>query len=509
MKAYSQESLRALPPLSAVRAEIERRRVEKLRFEIATNIEAVCERCQTLIGFTEFTNPRYRTADFHRVIAGHLERVERGEVDRLMLLCPPRHGKSELASRRFPAFALGRRPDREFISVSAGADLATDFGRDVRNIIKSEEYQSVFKTRLSEDSQAKNKWRTDAGGAYYAMGVLGTIMGRGADILMIDDPFASMMEAQSEVARKNVWDWYTGTAYNRLQANGAIVLINHRMHEDDLSGRILAQQAAGGDRFEVVELPAISDAGDPLWPEKFPLAALERIRINGANPRYFSALYQQKPVPDDGDYFKFEWLIPIAKTPPRDSLRVYGGSDYAGTSAGGDYTVHAVLGLDPDGDPWLLDIWRKQAASDEWVEAFCDLVRKWKPMAWAEETGQIKSGVGPFLDRRMRERKAYTAREQFPTRGDKSVRAQSFRGLIATRGLRIPADAPWRSDFESELLRFPAGVHDDQVDACGLIGQLLDTMMDGLKPVTPEKRAMDDYRDAGVERHDDLDPMTI
>ena len=461
-----------------------------------------------LIAFTEYTNPKYETAGFHRIIADHLERVERGEIDRLMLLCPPRHGKSELASRRFPAFCLGRKADREFISVSASADLATDFGREVRNLINGPEYRSLFGTTLAEDSQAKNKWRTDAGGGYYAVGVGGQFMGRGADILMIDDPFASMTEAQSELARKNVWDWYTGTAYNRLQPGGAIVLINHRMHEDDLSGRILTQQAAGGDRFEVVELPAINDDGEALWPEKFPIAALERIKLNGVQ-RYFSALYQQNPVPDTGDYFKAEWLIPVAKTPPRDSLRVYGGSDYAVTSAGGDYTVHAVLGLDPDGNPWLLDIWRKQAASDEWVEAFCDLVRKWKPMAWAEETGQIKSGVGPFLDRLMRERKAYTAREQFPTRGDKSVRAQSFRGLIATRGLRIPAESPWRSDFESELLRFPAGVHDDQVDACGLIGQLLDTMMDGLKPVTPEKRAMDDYRDAGVERHDDLDPMTI
>ena len=420
----------------------------------------------------------------------------------------PTHN-SELASRRFPAYALGRRPDREFISVSAGADLATDFGRDVRNLINGQEYKSLFPTTLAEDSQAKNKWRTDAGGGYYAVGVGGQFMGRGADILMIDDPFASMMEAQSELARKNVWDWYTGTAYNRLQPSGAVVLINHRMHEDDLSGRILAMQAAGGDRFEVVELPAINDDGEALWPEKYPLDALERIRINGANPRYFSALYQQKPVPDDGDYFKREWLLPVDKIPPRESLRIYGGSDYAVTSSGGDFTVHAVVGLDPDGDPWLLDIWRKQAASDEWVESFCDLVIKWKPVSWAEETGQIKSGVGPFLDREMRNRKAYTSRELFATRGDKAVRAQSFRGMIATRGLRIPANAPWRAEFESELLRFPAGVHDDQVDACGLIGQLLDMMQDGPQAKKPDPPKNNDYVDHRSAYHDELDPMTI
>lgn len=227
---------------------------------------------ESLIGFTEYTNPRYKTARVHRVIAGHLERVLHGEVDRLMLLTAPRHGKSELASRRFPALVLGQKPDKHFISVSAGADLATDFGRDVRNLINGEAFRRLFDTRLAEDSQAKNKWRTDVGGGYYAVGVGGDFMGRGADVLMIDDPFASMADAQSAKTRKDVWDWYTGTAYNRLEAGGAIVLINHRMHEDDLSGRIFAQQAAGGDRFEVVELPAIGDDGEALWPERFPLA---------------------------------------------------------------------------------------------------------------------------------------------------------------------------------------------------------------------------------------------
>ena len=462
---------------------------------------------RSLIGFTEYTNPRYETAGFHRIIAEHLERVERGEVDRLMLLCPPRHGKSELASRRFPGFALGRKPEREFISVSASADLATDFGRDVRNLINSQEYRQIFTTALAEDSQAKNKWRTDAGGGYYAVGVGGQFMGRGADILMIDDPFASMSEAQSELARKNVWDWYTGTAYNRLQPGGAIVLINHRMHEDDLSGRILAQQAAGGDRFEVVELPAINEDNEPLWPEKFPLAALERIRVNGV-ARYFSALYQQNPIPDTGDYFRSEWLLPVTTIPPRDGFRVYGGSDYAVTADGGDYTVHAVVGIDCDGDPWLLDLWRQQAASDQWVVAFCDLVRKWKPMGWAEETGQIRSGVGPFLEREMRARKAYVVRQQFPTRGDKSVRAQSFRGMIATRGLRVPANAAWRGEFESELLRFPAGVHDDIVDALGLVGQLLDKALDGAKPETPKAETVTGYS-VGHEYDSGSDMMLI
>ena len=444
----------------------------------------------SLIAFTEYTYPRYRTAKHHRIIAEQLERVERGEVDRLMLLVPPRHGKSELASKRLPAWLLGRQPHKQFLSVSATEGLAADFGRDVRNIIGSAEYRAVFDTRLAEDSQAKGKWHTSEGGMFYAIGVEGNILGRGGDLLLIDDPYATMKEAQSELTRKNVWDWYTGTAYNRLMPGAAIVVINHRMHEDDLCGQLLAQQAAGGDKWEVVELPALNDAGEALWPEAYPVKALERIRRN-SQPRYWSALYQQRPAPEDGDYFKAEWLKPYDKAPALDTLRVYGGSDYAVTADGGDYTVHAVVGLDPEGRMYLLDLWRKQASSDQWVESFCDMVLQWKPMSWAEEQGQIKSGVGPFLERRMHERRAYTVREQFPTRGDKAIRAQSMRSSMAMNGLYVPVNAPWYADFRSELLSFPAGKHDDQVDAIGLVGQLLDRMQAGVKAKSQERKPRD------------------
>lgn len=417
-----------------------------------------------------------------------------------MLLVPPRHGKSELASIRLPAWFLGRQPHKQFLSVSATEGLASDFGRAVRNTISSPEYRAIFDTRLSEDSQAKGKWHTSADGIYYALGIGGSVLGRGGDCILIDDPYASMQDALSELTRKNVWDWYTGTAYNRLMPGGAIVVINHRMHEDDLCGRLLAQQAAGGDRWEVVELPAIDEAGDALWPDAYPLEALERIRRN-SQPRFWSALYQQRPAPEDGDYFKADWLRPYERAPALETLRVYGGSDYAVTADGGDYTVHAVAGIDPEGRMYLLDLWRKQAASDVWVEAFCDLVLQWKPMAWAEEQGQIKSGVGPFLEKRQRERKAYCVREQFPTRGDKAVRAQSIRGRMALEGLYVPVNAPWYPALRSELLSFPAGKHDDQVDALGLVGQLLDQMLAGTKakPAQPVFRDRWDSVENGDE----------
>ena len=260
--------------------------------------------------------------------------------------------------------------------------------------------------------------------------------------------------------RKKVWDWYTGTAYNRLMPGGAIVVISHRMHEDDLAGRLLAQQAAGGDRWEVVELPAIDERGMALWPEAYPIAALERIRLN-TQPRFWSALYQQRPTPDTGDYFKADWLKPYDKAPARETLTVYGASDYAVTDDGGDYTVHVVVGMDPESRLYVLDLWREQTSSEKWIEAFCDLVLRWRPLDWAEEQGQIKASIGPFLSRRQHERKAYVNREPFPTRGDKAVRAQSIRGRMALEGLYVPVHAPWYPAFRTQLLSFPAGSHDE------------------------------------------------
>ena len=321
-----------------------------------------------------------------------------------MLLVPPRHGKSELASRRYPAWYLGRHPEKQFISASASATLAEDFGRDVRNLIAGQDYAQIFDTRLAEDSQARGRWSTNEGGSYYACGVGSALMGRGAHVFLIDDPFGSMADARSEGERKSVHDWYTGTVYNRLEKNGAIVVINHRMHQDDLSGRLLAQQAAGGDRWEVVELKAVSPDGTALWPEKFDQAALARIKAN-TSPQDWAALYQQEPTAETGSYFKDEWLHPHVDDPPR-FLSVYGGSDYAVTSGGGDYTVHAVIGIDHKNRMFLLDLWRKQADPKEWVEAYCDLVRQWKPAFWAEEKTQITSGIGPFLERRSIEHQA-------------------------------------------------------------------------------------------------------
>jgi predicted phage terminase large subunit-like protein len=396
------------------------------------------------------------------------------------------------------------------IGASHTQELAEKWGRRVRNLVTANSL--ILNLGVADDNSAAGRWETTAGGEYLAAGIGGGISGRRADLAIIDDPLRSREDADSSKVRDKQWDWWRFDLQPRLKPNAGVILIQTRWHQADLAGKILEEE---GDRWRIIKLPMEANSaddplgralGEPLWPEWFN----DQMRADAKrDSRVWSALYQQEPVPDTGDYFKAEWLIPVEKTPPRDSLRIYMGSDYAVTSNGGDYTVHAVLGLDADGDPWLLDIWRKQASSDVWVEAFCDLVKKWRPMAAAEETGQIKSGVGPFLEREMRERKAYTAREQFPTKGDKAVRAQSFRGLIATRGLRIPVAASWRAEVEAEMLHFPAGVHDDVCDALGLIGQLLDQMLDGPTKTKPEEKRRDDYRESRAEFDSALDPMTL
>ncbi|MDP4005641.1 phage terminase large subunit [Methylobacterium sp. NEAU K] len=185
-------------------------------------------------------------------------------------------------------------------------------------------------------------------------------------------------------------------------------------------------------------------------------------------------------------------------------MSVYGASDYAVTRDGGDYTVHIVVGVDPDGNMYVLDLWRKQADSAEWIGAFCDLVKKWRPLEWAEETGQIRAALGPMIQAAAQQARAYVHRRKCPTRGDKAVRAQSIRARMSMRGLFVPADAPCCQDFEAELLRFPAGVHDDQVDALGLIGQLLDVIRPGRapKPEPKPSSGMAGYRSARTGRGD-------
>lgn len=438
-----------------------------------------------LIGFTQYTNRIYQVGEHHKLIASKLEAVARGGIDRLMIFMPPRHGKSELASRRFPAWYLGRYPDHQVIAASYNSELATDFGRQVRNIVNSREYRALFDVSLAQDSQAADRWNTDAGGAYVAAGIGTAVTGRGAHVLLIDDPFKDREEADSELRRQRVWDWYTSTAYTRLMPGGSIVLIQTRWHEDDLAGRLLAAQERGGDQWQVLELPALSETGVALWPEWYPTPALERIK-GAIGPRDWSALYQQRPQPDEGTYFKREWFRWYDERPKH--LRIYGSSDYAVTEGSGDATEHGIFGVDPDDNLFVLDWWSGQTASDVWIEEQLDLSARFKPLLWFGESGVIKRAIEPFLIRRMRERRVYQALEWLPSIVHKEPRARGFQARASMGKVYLPNNEIGRQLLD-QLLRFPTAARDDKVDTCSLIGRGLDQIASAQRP---QERKRDD-----------------
>lgn len=431
-----------------------------------------------------------------------LQQVEDGKIKRLMGLMPPGSGKSIFSSIVFPTHFMGRFPGKAVIIASYGTDLPRKFGRRARSIVKQPMYQRIFGTELSAESSAVDEWALTSGSEFMAAGILSGITGNRVDGIVWDDLIKGREAADSKVQRDKTWDAYLDDLKTRKKPNAWEIGVNTRWHEDDPSGRILPPNYHGesgwlrgqdGNDWYVVCIPAIAERdddilgrkpGDRLWPEWFPEDHFDQFK---GSSRTWNALFQQRPAPDSGDFFKAEWLKPYYVAPHRDTMHIYGASDYATTSDGGDYTVHLVVGVDPEGDIYVLDYWRQQASSDQWVTAMCDLVKKWRPMGWAEETGQIRAGVGPFITKSLADRNLYIARTTFPTRGDKSIRAQSIRGRMAMRGLHYPQAAPWFPDFKGELMSFPAGKYDDQVDALGLIGQILDKMIGG-HPLEPTDR---------------------
>ncbi len=458
--------------------------VETLAEELLLRLTAA----ESLPRFIEVVSPELHPAQHHRLLLDRLTEVERGEVSRLMIFMPPGSAKSTYASILFPSWFLGRNSDRSVIGASHSGDLAERFGRRVRNLVGSTDFKRVFGFGLSGDSAAAGRWETERGGEYYAVGVDASVTGRRADLGIIDDPVKGRAEADSPTIRDRIWDWYQSDFWPRLKPGGRVVLIMTRWHEDDLAGRLLREAALGGERWEVLSLPAEARPGDPLgrapgerlWPEWF---RAEMFAAAKRDTRNWSALYQQEPAPESGDYFKAEWFRWYDRAPPRDHLEVYGASDYAVTAEGGDYTVHGIFGIAPGDDIYLLDLWRAQTSSDVWVESALDLMERWRPIMWAEENAQIEKGVGPFLTKRQLERRLlFCYRKQYSSASNKAVKAQSIRGRMAMGKVYFPRGAPWSADLSAELLHFPAGRNDDQVDVLSLVGRMLDELVGGVVP---------------------------
>ena len=439
-----------------------------------------------LIAYAQYVMPWYRPAAIHREMANALMAVERGEIDRLMITVPPRHGKTRLGSILYPAWRMGRTPRMEIIAASYGAELAVGAnGRHLRNLMQSPEHKDVFGEQAAIDPTAAaiDLWYSKAGGVFRAAGVGGGITGFGANLLLIDDPVKGWRAAESPREQKTAYDWYLGDAYTRLmpdeagRAQGAIIVIGTRWHEGDLIGRLLQDEEKGeGDKWIKIHFPALPN---PPWPQRYGREFMERMK-RVQSPRHWNALYMGDPTPEEGAYFKRDWMQRYDMVPEIGRMRIYGASDYAVRHGEGDYTVHVVVGVDQHDRIFVLDFWREKAGSDEWVETLLDMAQKWKPIVWAEESGQIAKSVGPYIVRRMRERRVHFARQQFAPMADKAIRARAIQARMATKYVYWPGgNIEWWPDVVNEFMKFPLGTNDDVVDAMSLIGQMLDSMATG------------------------------
>jgi len=443
-----------------------------------------------LMPFVQRFNPEYKAGWVHKDICLRLEafaqQIKEGKSPRLMLFMPPRHGKSELASRMFPAWLLGHEPTYEVIACSYAASLAMKFSRKVRSVVASRQYESIFaKTRVDRDNKAAENWLTSKGGGYMAAGVSGPLTGNGMNCGIIDDPVKNRLEAESEVVRSSIKEWYTSTFYTRLAPGAGILIILTRWHDDDLAGWLLEREKQGGDKWEVVRYPAEAEEderfrnkGEALHPERYSGEALATIRA-AIGPRDWASLYQQNPVALEGDYFQTSFIhyYQPDTRPPLDELVCYQAWDLAiGQREQNDFSVGVTIGVDARDKIWVLDVQRGRWAGNDLVEQILDVYERWTPQLVGIEKGHISMALGPFLNKRIRERRCYGfAYEELKTgRRDKIARSQSIRGRMQQGMVVFPAEAPWTMTLVNELLRFPNGKHDDQVDALAWVGVLLD-----------------------------------
>lgn len=427
----------------------------------------------SLLSFIDYTHPAWDSGEHHAKICdaleGFLTAVERKESPRLAIFAPPRHSKSEIASKRFPAWVLGKHPDWQIIACSYNADLATDFGREVRNLVIEDEYRAVFPgTELAQDSKAASRWNTSKKGAYVAAGVRGGITGKGAHIAIIDDPVKDRAEADSPVTQEAIWAWYTSTLRTRLMPGGGILLMLTRWHEEDLAGKALKQ-----DGWDVLKLPAIRiENGEEkaLWPEWYDLEALHMLRDDELPSRDWSALYQQEPRTEAGSYIRREWFERYDEAPKR--LNIYMASDFAVTEpregSDPDWTEHGVFGLDGDGGIYVLDWWRGQTAADEWIDRLIDLFQKHEPIAWFGEAGVIRRAVEPFFRKRMQERRTFRRCEWISSTKDKATRGRAFQARASMGRVWFPR-APWADRIIDQCVGFPGVTHDDSFDVMSLM----------------------------------------
>lgn len=499
-----------------------------LKAELASRLLAR----RRLMPFIKRLNPKYLDGWVHNDICERLERfsddVAAGKNPRLMLLMPPRHGKSEIASRNFPAWHMGRFPEHEFISCSYNLSLAMGFSRKVKQIISDPNYEQVFPgSRLDPHNQSTEEWALEGTrGGYVAAGIGGPITGKGAHVLVIDDPVKNAEEADSAGAREGIWEWYNSTAYTRLAPGGGVLVIQTWWHDDDLSGRLQTMMAEGSDdehvdQFEVVKYPAIAEhdeyldeesheivrvnpaepppegrvlrllrkMGESLHPARYDLDKLLRIKAQNKGGRWWSALYQQNPVPDDGAYFT-KGQFRRGPVPSVTQANVFIAWDFAiSEKKQNDYTVGSVGLQDDDDILHVADMVRfKSGDSFFIVESILNLCKRWysPTLTLGFEDGQIWRAIEALLKKRMRETKFYPSIVVLKPITDKVARARTLQGRMQQGMVSFCHHGAWFDEARAEMLRFPAGVHDDQVDSLSWMAQMVIGREAPRKPKTKE-----------------------
>ena len=423
---------------------------------------------EDFLGFVKHVWPAFIEGDHHRVMADAFNRIAKGELKRLIVNMPPRHTKSEFASHLFPAWYLGKYPDRKVIQTAHTAELAVGFGRKVRNLVGSDDYQHIFNNvSLASDSKAAGRWSTNKNGEYFAIGVGGAVTGKGADILIIDDPHSEQEAALNDPSiYDKTYEWYTSGPRQRLQPGGSICVVMTRWSKKDLTGQILKSsiQRGGSDEWEVIELPAILPSGSPLWPGFWPLEQLEALRSELPVPKW-SAQYQQDPTSEEGALIKREWWKEWdKKSPPRCDFVIQSWDTAFLAKETADYSACTTWGVfyDDDGNSniILLDALQERLEFPDLKARALDMYKEFEPDAFIVEA---KASGSPLIFelRRM----GIPVNEYTPSRGkDKVARVNAVSDLFSS-GLVWAPKTRWADEVVEQFAAFPAGDHDDLVDS--------------------------------------------
>ena len=443
----------------------ERRKIRQL-----LEIDKV-ERCrESCIFFVSQMWEGFISGKHHQIMADAFERVARGELKRLIINMPPRHTKSEFASFLLPAWFLGIHPGKKIIQTAHTAELAVGFGRKVRNLVQSPQYEKIFDTKLSSDSKAAGRWNTNEGGDYFAIGVGGAVTGKGADLLIIDDPHSEQEAKQNNPAvYDGVYEWYTSGPRQRLQPGGAIIIVMTRWAKRDLTGQILKNSEKDGvDGWEVIEFPAILPSGTPLWPAFWKKEELEAIKAEIPTSKW-NAQYQQNPTSEEGAIIKREhWKIWPSDRPPQCDFVIQSWDTAFEKNNRADYSALTIWGVFQHPDDLgnykpniiVLDSYKARMEFPELKARALEYYKEWNPDLVLIE----KKAAGAPL---IYELKAIGVpiQEYTPSKGsDKIARVNAVAPLFEAGIVWCP-DTRWADELMEECASFPNGDHDDLVDS--------------------------------------------